>query len=69
MSSYKAVLPIALAALAVAACDSRTDLRDPKNPSGFKVPRYVSISSGKVNGRAGPSQEHPVLWTYQARGR
>ena len=68
MFSYQAVLPVAFAALALVACDGRKDLRDPKNPSGYKVPRYVSISSGKVNGRAGPSEEHPILWTYRARG-
>jgi SH3-like domain-containing protein len=61
-------LAVAIAALALAACGGRGELRDPENPSGFKVPRYVSIRSGKVNGRAGPSEEHPILWTYTAKG-
>jgi len=61
-------LAVAFAAFALAACSGRGEMRDPDNPSGFKVPRYVSIRSGKVNGRAGPSEEHPILWTYTAKG-
>jgi SH3-like domain-containing protein len=63
----KAVWGVALA-LALVACGGEREARDPDTPSGFKVPRYVSIRSEKVNGRAGPSEEHPVLWTYTARG-
>lgn len=39
-----------------------------KTPSGFEVPRYVSLKYGKTNGRAGPSQNHPILWEYRRRG-
>jgi SH3-like domain-containing protein len=56
------------AAVVIAACGGERQARDPNTPSGYKIPRYVSISSGKVNGRAGPSEEHPVLWTYKAPG-
>lgn len=63
-----ALLAVAGAAFALAACGGDREARDPDTPSGFKVPRYVSIRSGKVNGRAGPSEEHPVLWTYTAKG-
>jgi SH3-like domain-containing protein len=59
---------LGLAALGLAACERGAETRDPSTPSGFKVPRYVTIRSGEVNGRAGPSEEHPVLWTYTARG-
>ena len=37
-------------------------------PSGFKVPRYVSLKYSKTNGRSGPSMEHSVLWQYRKRG-
>jgi SH3-like domain-containing protein len=37
-------------------------------PSGFPVPRYVSLKYGKVNARAGPSEEHRLLWVYRAKG-
>lgn len=36
--------------------------------SGLPVPRYVSLKFGKVNGRQGPTLDHPVLWQYQRRG-
>lgn len=39
-----------------------------KTPSGFPVPRYVSLKVGRVNGRKGPSRQHPIAWQYQRRG-
>jgi SH3-like domain-containing protein len=39
-----------------------------KTPSGFVVPRFVSLKYSKVNGRTGPSREHPIAWQYQRRG-
>ena len=38
-----------------------------QTPSGFAVPRFVSLKFGKVNGRTGPSREHPIAWQYQRR--
>lgn len=39
-----------------------------KTPSGFPVPRYVSLKSGKTNGRIGPSSNHRILWQYRRKG-
>lgn len=39
-----------------------------KTPSGFEVPRYVSLKFGKTNGRAGPSSHHPIVWQYRRSG-
>lgn len=39
-----------------------------KTPSGYRVPRYVSLKYGASNGRTGPSREHPVAWRYKRRG-
>ncbi len=39
-----------------------------RTPSGFDVPRFVSLKFSKVNGRTGPSREHPIAWQYQRRG-
>jgi len=39
-----------------------------KTPSGFVVPRYVSLKFGKINGRSGPSQNHPIVWQYRRKG-
>jgi SH3-like domain-containing protein len=37
-------------------------------PSGLPVPRFVTLKSGKVNVRRGPSSEYPVAWVYQRKG-
>lgn len=39
-----------------------------KTPSGFPVPRYVSLKVGQVNGRSGPSRQHPIAWQYRRQG-
>lgn len=39
-----------------------------ETPSGYKVPRFVSLKYGNVNGRSGPSQGHPVKWNYNRKG-
>jgi SH3-like domain-containing protein len=40
---------------------------DRPTPSGFAVPRYVSLKFDKVNARAGPSDDHRLLWVYRVR--
>lgn len=37
-------------------------------PSGYPVPRYVSLKYSNSNGRTGPSKGHPVAWNYKRRG-
>lgn len=37
-------------------------------PSGFPVPRFVSLKFGKVNARTGPTRNHSVAYQYQRRG-
>ncbi len=37
-------------------------------PSGFRVPRFVSLKYGTSNGRTGPSRGHPVAWRYKRKG-
>lgn len=39
-----------------------------KTPSGFDVPRYVSLKYDEVNGRQGPSRNHSILWQYRKKG-
>ncbi|MEE9347726.1 MAG: SH3 domain-containing protein [Robiginitomaculum sp.] len=39
-----------------------------QTPSGFAVPRFVSLKYGSVNGRSGPGQDHSVKWSYKRRG-
>lgn len=37
-------------------------------PSGYPVPRYLVLKFDTVNARAGPGDDHRVLWVYHARG-
>lgn len=36
--------------------------------SGKEVPRFESLKYNAVNGRAGPSRDHPILWRYERKG-
>ena len=36
--------------------------------SGKPVPRYASLRHDMVNGRAGPSLDYPIRWTYERAG-
>lgn len=36
--------------------------------SGLPLPRFVSLSSDKVNARTGPGSRYPIAWQYQRRG-
>jgi SH3-like domain-containing protein len=37
-------------------------------PSGLPVPRYVSLKFDPVNARAGPGDDHRLLWVFHAKG-
>ncbi|MCV6577066.1 MAG: SH3 domain-containing protein [Cohaesibacter sp.] len=37
-------------------------------PSGYKVPRFVSLKSDRVNVRGGPSTDHKVKWIFRRAG-
>ena len=39
-----------------------------QTPSGMPVPRYVSLKFGQVNARAGPGDDHKLLFVYKVRG-
>ena len=57
---------------AAAACAAFLPVRaapaERQTPSGMPVPRYVSLKFDKVNARAGPGDDHRLLWVYRARG-
>lgn len=44
------------------------EAKDHPTPSGLPVPRYVSLKFDSVNARAGPSDDHRLLWVYHAKG-
>ena len=51
---------------AVAQAAGKSDER--QTPSGMPVPRYVSLKFDKVNARAGPGDDHKLLFVYRVRG-
>jgi SH3-like domain-containing protein len=44
--------------------------RDPNKPtpSGFPVPRWVSLKFNQVNARSGPGDDYPTVWVYGTKG-
>ncbi|HEX8568666.1 MAG TPA: SH3 domain-containing protein [Caulobacteraceae bacterium] len=51
---------LALAGPAAAQADRPT-------PSGLPVPRWVSLKFDKVYARAGPGEDHQLLWVYRVK--
>lgn len=39
-----------------------------QTPSGFPVPRYVSLKFDEVNARGGPGDDYKLLWVYRVKG-
>lgn len=39
-----------------------------QTPSGFQVPRFVSLKFSRVNARTGPSRNHEIAYQYRRRG-
>ena len=58
-----AALLIAFAALAAPAASQSNR----PTPSGLPVPRWVSLKFDKVYARAGPGEDHRLLWAYRVK--
>ncbi len=66
---------VGLIGLALTACGGRggegadcpSGLRA-QTPSGYCVPRYLSLKRGEVFGRKGPGKDYPVVFVYHALG-
>jgi SH3-like domain-containing protein len=66
---------LAAAAFALSACGNRAGEGEdcpagpkPATPSGYCVPRYLSLKRGEVFGRKGPGRDYPAVFVYHARG-
>jgi SH3-like domain-containing protein len=58
----------ALAILAGLVGTTAAQAAERPTPSGLPVPRYVSLKFDTVNARAGPGDDHRLLWVYRVRG-
>ncbi len=63
-----AALGVLAAAGLAAASPASPASPDRPTPSGMPVPRFVSLKFDKVNARAGPGDDHRLLWVYRVRG-
>jgi len=43
----------------------RFSMADLGRETGLEVPRFVSLSSNKINVRAGPGRRYPIKWIFQ----
>lgn len=72
--SSKATRRVKSACLVLAACGLGLGLGGAQtadgrpSPSGFEVPRWVSLKSSSVHARRGPGLDYEILWEYQASG-
>jgi len=60
-------LGLACATLALAGAALARDPAKP-TPSGFPVPRWVSLKFNQVNARSGPGDDYPTVWVYGSKG-
>lgn len=70
MRSWAGRLPksAALAWLIAISLGGGAPAAERSTPSGLPVPRYVTLKFGQVNARAGPGDDHRLLWVYRVRG-
>jgi SH3-like domain-containing protein len=68
MRGVKRALFVAAALAAGSLGASAAPAPERQTPSGLPVPRYVSLKFDKVNARAGPGDDHRLLWVYRVRG-
>jgi SH3-like domain-containing protein len=47
-------------------CKDSDDEGGRPTPSGFAVPRYISLKYSEINARSGPTERNRILWTYRA---
>jgi SH3-like domain-containing protein len=62
------VLGLSLGFGAQAPAAEKASAGERQTPSGMPVPRYVSLKFDKVNARAGPGDDHKLLFVYRVRG-
>ena len=63
-----AALGLFTAAILATGAQASPAAPDRPTPSGMPVPRFVSLKFDKVNARAGPGDDHRLLWVYKVRG-
>jgi len=65
--SMKRMLALLLTGVLTALCPAVL-AQDADTPSGYPVPRFVSLKVSVAYGREGPSQDHRIIWRYVREG-
>ncbi len=69
LSKTAAAVLFLSAPLLLSACEKEAEVKTGRiGPSGLPVPRYVALKFDEVNARAGPGEDHKVLWVYRTKG-
>jgi len=63
-----AVVAAGTALLAAICSPVPTAAQQAANPSGFPIPRFVSLKSNPVNLRKGPGRQYPTAWIFRRAG-
>ena len=53
--------------LLAAGCGGQTETKS-DTPSGYPVPRWVSVRGAPASMRAGPGLDYPILWQFERSG-
>lgn len=71
MAYLRGMAPV-IAAVALGACATggawAAAAPERQTPSGYPVPRYITLKFPKVNARAGPGEDHKLRFIYRTRG-
>jgi len=60
--------PVLAAALVLALSCLPARAAERATPSGYPVPRYITLKFDEVYARAGPGEDHRLLWVYRVKG-
>lgn len=67
-AGVKAALGCALLVLLAACGGGAADEETADTPSGYPVPRWISVRGAPASMRAGPGLDYPVLWQFDRSG-
>lgn len=63
------IVQATLACLMVLACGGgEPEVQQADTPSGYAVPRWISVRGSPASMRAGPGTDYPILWRFEEAG-
>ena len=65
--SFRRIVSFAGGAAGLLLLAGASQAAERQTPSGLPVPRYVFLKFDRVNARAGPGDDHRLLWVYKVK--